>query len=82
MVTVTRLDGHVVILNADLIETIEEVPDTVISLINHKRVIVREPVSLIIERIIAYQRAVRTPLEEPRSLEHLSGNFVDSRGEQ
>ncbi|WP_294083871.1 flagellar FlbD family protein [Sphaerobacter sp.] len=61
MVTVTRLDGSVVVLNADLIESIEAVPDTVITLVNHRKVVVREPAEVVVERVLAYQRAVRGP---------------------
>lgn len=59
MVTVTRLDGSVIILNGDLIETIEAVPETVVTLTTHKKVVVREAVSEVVARAIAYQRAVR-----------------------
>ncbi|MDI3340338.1 MAG: flagellar FlbD family protein [Sphaerobacter sp.] len=61
MVTVTRLDGTVVVLNAELIESIEAVPDTVITLVNHRKVVVRESPAVVVERVLAYQRAVRQP---------------------
>lgn len=61
MVTVTRLDGSVVVLNAEFIESIEAVPDTVITLVNHRKVVVREPAEVVVERVLAYQRAVRGP---------------------
>lgn len=61
MVTITRMDGSVLVLNADLIETIEAVPDTVVTLTTNRKVMVREPVAVVIERVIAYQRAVRCP---------------------
>lgn len=61
MVTVTRLDGSVVVLNAELIESIEAVPDTVITLVNQRKVVVREPAEVVVERVLAYQRAVRGP---------------------
>ncbi len=62
MVTVTRLDGTELVLNAELIESIEAVPDTVIALTTHKKVVVREPIEVVVERVIAYQRAVRSPI--------------------
>lgn len=70
MVTVTRLDGSAIVLNADLIESLESVPDTVVTLTTHKKVVVREPVPVIIERVIAYQRSVRC--QQPREV----GAFV------
>ncbi len=42
MIEVTRLDHSKITLNAELIETIEETPDTVISLTTGRRIIVKE----------------------------------------
>ncbi len=42
MIDVTRMNGSVMTLNADLIETIEEVPDTLITLTTGKKIIVKE----------------------------------------
>ena len=42
MIKVTRLNGKEYILNAELIETVEETPDTVITLTNGKKIIVKE----------------------------------------
>lgn len=42
MIDVTRLDGTQITINAELIETVEEVPDTVIKLTTGKKIIVKE----------------------------------------
>lgn len=42
MIDVTRLNGSCVTVNSDLIETIEETPDTVITLTTGKKIIVKE----------------------------------------
>lgn len=42
MIDVTRMNGKSFTLNCDLIETIEETPDTVITLTNSKKIIVKE----------------------------------------
>ena len=42
MIEVTRLNGTTVFINSDLIETVEETPDTVISLTTGKKFIVKE----------------------------------------
>ena len=42
MIEVTRLNGTTVLINSDLIETVEETPDTVISLTTGKKFIVKE----------------------------------------
>ncbi len=59
MITITRLNERVLVLNADLIKMIEATPDTIITLINGDSVIVRESVDEIVERAIDYQRRVR-----------------------
>ncbi len=59
MITITRLNKRVLVLNADLIKMIESTPDTIITLINGDSVIVRESVDEIVERAIDYQRRVR-----------------------
>ncbi len=59
MITVTRLDDRVVVLNADLIKMLEATPDTIITLVNGDTVMVRESVDEVVRRAIDYQRQVR-----------------------
>ncbi len=59
MITVTRMDKRVVVLNADLIKMLEATPDTIITLVNGDMVIVRETVDEVVRRAIDYQRQVR-----------------------
>ncbi len=64
MIYVTRLDGSQLVVNADLIETVEHTADTVISLLDGKRLIVGTPVSDVVDRVIAYrQQIARGPLK-------------------
>lgn len=58
MITVTRLDERVVVLNADLIKMIEATPDTIITLINGDTIIVRNSVDEVVELAIEYQRLI------------------------
>ena len=59
MITVTKLNENVVVLNADLIKMIESRPDTIITLVNGQTVIVRESMDEVVRRAIDYQRQVR-----------------------
>ena len=59
MITVTRLDQRVVVLNADLIKMLEATPDTILTLINGDTVVVRDSVDEVVRRVIDYQRQVR-----------------------
>jgi flagellar protein FlbD len=60
MIKVTRLKSrdHEFVLNAELIETIEETPDTVITLTTGKKLIVEEPMDEIVRRVMDYRRAI------------------------
>lgn len=42
MIDVTKLNGSNITINSDLIETIEETPDTLITLTTGKKIIVKE----------------------------------------
>jgi flagellar protein FlbD len=58
MIELTRFDGSRFFVNAEYIEFVEATPDTVISLIDHKKLLVREPAPEVVERILRYQSAV------------------------
>jgi flagellar protein FlbD len=60
MIEVTRLDHAKIWLNAELIESLQATPDTVITLTNRARMMVRESVEEVSERIRNYQRAIHT----------------------
>lgn len=64
MVLVHRFDGTPFYLNAELIETVEATPDTVIVLTNGHRYVVREPTQEVIARIIAYRRLISSPFRQ------------------
>ncbi|NLI94176.1 MAG: flagellar FlbD family protein [Peptococcaceae bacterium] len=56
MIYVSRLNNKEFALNPDLIETIEATPDTVITLTNDNKYIVRESIEEIISRIADFRR--------------------------
>lgn len=62
MIEVTRLNGDSILINPDLIELIEETPDTVITLTNGKKYVVSETGTKITELIITYRRKIYTNL--------------------
>ncbi|MGI9012752.1 MAG: flagellar FlbD family protein [Phycisphaerales bacterium] len=64
MILVTRLNQKPVVVNADLIRTVEENPDTTITLVNGDHILVRESMQDVIERVIEYGRHLRrlTPI--------------------
>ena len=58
MIQLTRLNSQTFAHNTDLIERIEETPDTVLTLIDGTRYIVREPVEDVIDRVISFRARV------------------------
>lgn len=56
MIKVTRLDHSELVVNAELIETIESTPDTVITLTSGKKLVVSEDVEEIVRRVLEYRR--------------------------
>ncbi|MCL4424599.1 MAG: flagellar FlbD family protein [Firmicutes bacterium] len=66
MILVTRRSGHEIFINAELIETVEATPDTVITLVNQKKYLVRESPEEILARVIEYRRQMgRWPQKAP-----------------
>jgi len=67
VIKVTRLNGEGFYVNSDLIEFIEETPDTVLSLTTSKKIVVKEDVAEIIRRIIDFRRLIaQGPCREGR----------------
>ncbi len=64
MISLTRLNGVCFVLNIDLIESMEETPDTVITLTSGKKFVVRESTRQIREDIIKFRRRVHTHLKK------------------
>ena len=60
MIEVTRLNGTTVLINSDLIETVEETPDTVISLTTSKKFIVKESRQEVKNLVKSYKRDIFT----------------------
>jgi flagellar protein FlbD len=55
MIKLTRLNGNPILLNSDLIKTAEASPDTMLTLTNGEKLIVREPLSEVLDRVLAYR---------------------------
>jgi len=60
MIRLTRLNGRPFVLNAEQIKTIEETPDTLITLLNGERLVVQESLEEVVRRAVEFARRVRT----------------------
>lgn len=56
MIQVTRLNGTGYWLNPHIIETIETKPDTTITLVSGKKIVVKESPEEVLARIIEYRK--------------------------
>ncbi len=69
MIRVTRLNGHPVTLNAELIEALESASNqTVVHLATSNRYVVRESVDEIVEKVIEYRRKLNSEGKVPNPI--------------
>ena len=59
MIRVTRLNGTPFVINAELIQTLDKTPDTVITLVDGKKLIVAEDFDEVIDLVMEYRRLCR-----------------------
>lgn len=60
MIILTRLNGHRFVVNAEMIRTIEEKPDTIIVLTSGETLMVKETMDEVVAKAIEYGRMIRT----------------------
>jgi flagellar protein FlbD len=76
VIALKRLNGKEFVLNADLIETLEKTPDTVITLTNGKKIIVGNSLEEIVRKTIKYKQLCN---QGPRVV---SKSSADASGEE
>lgn len=70
MILITRLNQQSFHVNPDLIKTIEQLPHTVLTLINGEKLVARESAEEIIARIAAFRRSLLSGLPPTPELRH------------
>ncbi len=63
MIVLTKINDAPIAVNSDLIEYIEETPDTIITMTNSDKVVVREGMTEIIDKVVRYRRLISTLVE-------------------
>ena len=58
MIKLEKLNGTVVIVNAELIESVEAAPDTVLNLATGNRFIVKNSIEDVIAKVVEYKKQV------------------------
>jgi flagellar protein FlbD len=74
MIILTRLHGTSVAVNCDLIERVEATPDTVLTLVDGSRYVVRESVAEVVDKVRAFRASVvllAGRLDAPAAGQHL-----------
>ncbi|MFD2371302.1 flagellar FlbD family protein [Brevibacillus sp. GCM10020057] len=66
MIKLTRFNGSVFYLNITHIETVEATPDTVITLFNDRKYIVKDSAESIAERVFAFYQNVQPARSAPK----------------
>jgi flagellar protein FlbD len=75
MIKLTLYNDSDLILNADMIEFVEKTPDTIISLVTGKKVMVKESVEDVIGKVVAYRRLIA---KNQRMFGNRGSNFLRS----
>jgi flagellar protein FlbD len=74
MIHLTRINRAPLVLNSDLIEYIEKTPDTVVSLTNGVKLLVRESPDEIVEKVIEYRHNLLKGL--PKEVNNSTGALI------
>jgi flagellar protein FlbD len=67
MIVVHRLKGERMFLNADLVESVEETPDTVLTLVDGRRLVVSDRADEIAARILEFRASILVSASELRN---------------
>lgn len=73
MIELTSFNGKIFYLNPDLIYRMEEVPDTTITLVDGKSLIVRETAKDVVNLIISYRQQTLSQVANVLKLESEEG---------
>ncbi|MEO7040335.1 MAG: flagellar FlbD family protein [Candidatus Elarobacter sp.] len=65
MIALRRLNNQPIMVNPDLIESLEATPDTVVTLTSGNKLIVRDTMDEIRERIVEFKRRIHGPDAQP-----------------
>jgi len=58
MIKVTRLNDSTLMINVDMIQSLQAIPETVITFTNNNKLMVKEPLEEVSQKIVDYQRTL------------------------
>jgi uncharacterized protein YlzI (FlbEa/FlbD family) len=65
MIRLTRLNNQPLVVNSDLIKSVESLPDTVLTLVTGEKIVVLESSDEVLERVIEFRRKIIAGLDLP-----------------
>ena len=78
MIKVTRLNDSTLMINVDRIQSLQAIPETVITFTNNDKIMVKEPLEEVSQRIVDYQRTIYSnSVREDRQKTNLSDGTID-----
>ena len=82
MIQLTRLNNHPLVINSDLIKSIESAPDTVLTLVTAEKIVVLESCDDVLEKIVEFRRRILSGLPiQPIQLVSPGSRLSDSDSE-
>ena len=67
MIKVTRLNDSTLMINVDMIQSLQAIPETVITFTNNNKIMVKEPLEEVSRKIVDYQRTINSKYGNPDS---------------
>lgn len=64
MITLTRLNGQQLVVNAEKIRYVEATPDTIVCCESGEKLLVKETIQEVVRRAIEYARLIRRPVTD------------------
>jgi flagellar protein FlbD len=64
MIELTKLNGSKLVINSDLIEFVEALPDSLITLTTGKKIMVQEKIPEIISAVVSFRRLISLPPDD------------------
>lgn len=74
MIKVTRLNDSVLVVNVELIEFLEATPETIICLTTGKKVMVKESIDEVIDRVAEFKSRVSIRVDSPDTTSMTDGS--------
>ena len=62
MIKLPRLNDSKLVINAEMIEFVEAIPDTIVSLVSGKKIMVNESVDQVIQQVVEFKKSCNQPL--------------------